>query len=174
MHCPLDCPYLEEARKREQPPIVDPETFPNKDIRISETFLREHEQLLMFLSVQLLQASFEIPNVVDADVRDALEALVRTYRTLQSGLYYESRPENALAAPICERLQAAVADYRKAMAEQSGVQSIRDVDILGILAFLQRMEIQQRNGRQLGRAFIDFLRLHFPQTAKPESSQLIV
>jgi len=124
--------------------------------------------------VQLLQAALEIPNVVDSDIRDALDALVRTYRTLQTGLYYESRPENALAAAICDRLQAAVAEFRKAMAGRSGVQTVRDVDILGVLAFLQRMEIQQRNGRRLGRAFIDFLRLHFPQTAKPEPSQLIV
>ena len=124
--------------------------------------------------MQLLQAALEIPNVVDADLKDALEALVRTYRTLQSGLYYQSRPENALAAAICDRVQAAIPEYRNAMAQQSVVQTIRDVDILGILAFLQRMEIQQRNGRRLGRAFIDFLRLHFPQTGKPETSQLIV
>jgi len=128
----------------------------------------------VFLSVHLLQAAIEIPNVVDSDIRDALDALVRTYRTLESGLYYESRSENGLAAALCERIQAAVAEFRKAMADRSGVQSVRDVDILGVLAFLQRMEIQQRNGRRLGRAFVDFLRIHFPETTKPQTSQLIV
>jgi hypothetical protein len=124
--------------------------------------------------VQLLQAALEIPNVVDADLREALDALVRTYRTLQSGLYYESRPENTLAAAICERVQAAVPEYRQAMAQQSGVQTIRDADILGVLAFLQRMEIQQRNSRRLGRAFIDFLRQHFRSAENPQTTSLIV
>ena len=42
------------------------------------------------------------------------------------------------------------------------MQSVRDADVLGILVFLQRLEIQHNNGRRLGRAFIDFLRTNFP------------
>ena len=174
VHCPLDCEYLHEARKREQAPIANPDTFPNKDIQVSERFLREHEPLLLFLSVHLLQAALEVPDVVDADVRDALDALIRTYRTLQSGLYYPSRPENYLAAAIYDRMQASVEELRKVMTER--MQSVRETEILGIYAFLQRLEIQHRNGRRLGRAFIDFLRIHFPETTKPPetASSLIV
>jgi hypothetical protein len=176
VHCPLDCEYLRKARKRDQPPIIDPETFPNKDIRVSGQFLREHEELLLFAAVNLLQAAFEIPNVVDSDIADTLDALVRTYRTLQSGLYYQSRPENALAAAIYDRMQAAIKEFRKALSQQSTIPSIRDADLLGILVFLQRMAVQQRNGRRLGRAFIDFVREHFPQTgepAKPATSLIV-
>jgi hypothetical protein len=38
----------------------------------------------------------------------------------------------------------------------------RDVDVLGVLAFLPRLEIDRNNGRKRGRAFIDFLRHQFP------------
>lgn len=174
VHCPFDCEYLREARKREEPPIANPDTFPNNDIRVTEQFLRSNEQLLAYLSMQVLRAALEIPNVVDADVKAALEAMVRTYRTLESGLYYETRPDNLIAGAIVERLRGSVDELRKALAERSGVQSVRDADILGVLAFLQRMEIQQNNGRRLGRAFIDFLREGFPMPDAHEPQSLIV
>ena len=42
----------------------------------------------------------QVPGVVDRDVLEALDGLIRTYRTLQSGVYYESRPNNPLAGSI--------------------------------------------------------------------------
>jgi hypothetical protein len=143
---------------------VDEATFPNRDIRVTEQFLRDHEPVLLFMSVTLLKAAFATPGAVDNDVRDALDSLVRTYRTLESGLYYESRPTNPIAASIQVRVQDEVEKFRKEMAEQTGMNRLRDADFLGVLAFLQRMEIQQNNGRRLGRAFLDFLRSNFPET----------
>ena len=70
-------------------------------------------------------------------------------------------------AAIYDRMQAAIEEFRKTAAQQSAMPSVRDADLLGMFVFLQRMEIQQRNGRRLGRAFIDFLREHFPQTGQP-------
>ncbi|MSV29886.1 MAG: hypothetical protein EXQ52_14235 [Bryobacterales bacterium] len=37
----------------------------------------------------------------------------------------------------------------------------RDGDVLAILAFLQRLEIDQNNGRPRGRAFLNYLRQEF-------------
>jgi hypothetical protein len=161
---------LQESRKHEPPQDADPKDYPNIDIRITESFLREHEWLLLLLSVALLKAALEIPGVVDSDVKDALEGLVRTYRTLQSGLYYQSRPDNPLGAALYDQMQTSVEEMRAAMAKKSSSQPVRDAEILGILAFLQRLEIQHRNGRRLGRAFIDFLRVHFPETLKGEET----
>ncbi len=176
MHCPLDCQYLQEARKHEEPPIADEAEFPNQDIRITENFLRENEGPLLFLSVSLLQASLEIPNVVDSDAGEALDGLIRTYRTLQSGLYYQSRPENPIAGAVYDRMQSSVHEMRAALAKDTTARPTRDAEILGVFAFLQRLEIQHRNGRRLGRSFIDFLREYFPKTLEgPEpSSSLIV
>ena len=39
---------------------------------------------------------------------------------------------------------------------------MRDADLLGVLVFLQRLELQHNNGRRRGRAFFDFLRATFP------------
>ena len=96
--CPLDCEYLREARKHDRTPPIEPEQIPNRDIDVKDELLSENEQLLAFLSLVLTRAASETPEVVDFDMREALDALTRTYRTLQSGVYYESRPNNPLAA----------------------------------------------------------------------------
>ncbi|HOL72509.1 MAG TPA: hypothetical protein PLA43_02365 [Bryobacteraceae bacterium] len=154
--CPLDCPYLQEARIHEKPPEIDPETIPNLDIRITDEFLRSQEPLLA-VAMREFAAGVNVPGVVDFDVREALDSLVRTYRTRQSGLYYEDRPANLLAAGIHDRVQQGLEQFRQAVAERSGIHSIRDADILGVLVFLQRLEYRLNNGRKRGRAFLDFL-----------------
>src|SRR5579862_4586105 len=161
--CPLDCPYLVEARQHEKPRQLDPAEIPNQDVHVTEQFLREHEPLLMFLSSRLLEASFSAAGAVDSDVREALESLIRTYRTLESGLYYETRPTNLIAAGIHQRMQEAVESLRKELAEKNAM-PLRDVEILGTLVFLQRVELHESNGRPRGRAFIDYLRTYFPQS----------
>jgi hypothetical protein len=161
--CPLECPYLAEARLHEKPRTLNPDEVPNQDIHVTEQFLREHEPLLMFLASHLLDASLTAAGAVDSDVREALQSLIRTYRTLQSGLYYETRPTNLIAAGIHQRMQEAVDALRKQLAEKNAT-PLRDAEILGTLVFLERVELNQNNGRPRSRAFIDYLRVYFPQS----------
>jgi hypothetical protein len=165
--CPLTCPYLAEARLHEKPHPLNPDEVPNQDVQVTEQFLREHEPLLMFLSSRLLEVSLAAPGAVDSDVREALQSLIRTYRTLQSGLYYETRPTNLIAAGIHQRMQEAVESLRKELAEKNST-PIRDAEILGTLVFLERIELNQNNGRPRGRAFLDYLRAYFPHS--PEAT----
>ncbi len=170
IHCPASCEYLREARFHEQPPPVPEDQIPNKDIRISEQFLREREALMFTLAVALKRA-METGDAVDFDAREALEAQIRTYRTLQSGLIYETRPANPFAAAIQRELQSAVEELREEIAEQQGMHTLRDTDVLGILVFLQRLEMQYNNGRRRGKAFRDFLTGYLPEP--PEASSAI-
>jgi hypothetical protein len=174
VNCPLDCQYLVEARLHEKPPDVKPEEIPNRDIQVSEEFLRNQEPLLIFLGAKLLEASLSTSGAVDSDVRDALDSLVRTYRTLQSGLYYETRPANLVAAAIQQKLQEAIEKLRKELQEK-GSTPVRDADILGVLVFLERIELHRNNGRPRGRAFIDYLHAYFPRDPEhaPSASSLI-
>src|SRR6202163_597889 len=162
VNCPLDCAYLMEARLHEKLADINPEEIPNQDIRVTEEFLRDHEPLLIFLGTKLLEVSLETAGAVDSDVREALDSLIRTYRTLQSGLYYESRPNNLVAAAIHQKIQDAVQELRKQLSEK-GATTIRDAEILGVLVFLERVGLHQSNGRLRGRSFIDYLRANFPQ-----------
>ena len=159
--CPVSSEYLREARFHEQPPAIPEDQVPNKDIRLSETFLREMEPLVYTLALALKRA-IESGNAVDFDAREALDAEIRTYRTLQTGLIYETRPANPYAVAIQQKLREAVEELRKEMAEQQGMHTLRDADVLGVLVFLQRLEMQYNNGRTRGRAFQDLLAGYLP------------
>jgi hypothetical protein len=156
--CPLDCTYLQDAHEHERPPEFDPATLPNRDIEITEDFLETNQVLMAFLAIAIFEGALETPGATDWDVREALEALIKTYRTLQAGLYYETLPANMFAAAMAASVQAKLADIKKREAEAAGVTSIRDATVLGILAFLQRLEYSHNNGRKRSRAFLDFLR----------------
>ncbi len=168
LDCPLDCEYLRESRKHERPLPVNPDEFPNQDIRVTETFLRDHEPLVVAMGVATLTAALSTPGAVDYDLREAFSALIRTLRTLESGLYYETRPENPVAAELSKRIQSAADEFRRIEKEQSQMTKTRDGDVLATLVFLQRLEIDRNNGRKRGRAYIDFLRSQFPEnTGEP-------
>jgi hypothetical protein len=155
--CPFDCVYLREARTREKPPAIDPKQIPNLDIEVSDSFLHKNEALFAFLAVETLQACLATEGVVDYDVREALDAMVRTWRTRESGLYYETKPASLVAAAIQRHLEPKIEEFRRSAVERYGLTTIRDADILGMLAFLQRLEYQLNNGRKRGRAFLEFL-----------------
>jgi hypothetical protein len=159
--CPSDCPFLQEARKHEHTGLANPDTFPNRDIKVSEEFLEDHEDLLIATARGLTRAAFDTAGAVDTDVRDALDALIRTYRTLQTGVYYETRPESVPASQVYRSLQDALREFQESEAQDGGIRRSRDTDILGVLVFLQHLELDRNNGRPRGRAFLDFLWSYF-------------
>lgn len=164
--CPSSCEHLQAARKHEQPAPLDTENIPNKDVRLTEDFIRENEHIVLWLSLALARA-MDKEHAVDADAREALEALIRTYRTRESGLIYETRPQNPYAAALQDVLTQSIEELRKRVAEERGMQTMRDVDLLGALVFLERLELQYANGRRRGRAFHDFLRGYLPEAEAP-------
>ncbi|MBI4907035.1 MAG: hypothetical protein HY820_25640 [Acidobacteria bacterium] len=165
--CPLDCEYLIEARKHERYDAPDPAALPNKDIRVSEEFLQEHDHLVGFLFEALLDGALKVEGSSDRDLRDTLEALIKTYRTRQSGLIYETRPENPYAGTIQESVNQRIEQFREALTRESGMTTLRDTDILGVLVFLQRIALHWDNKRTRGRSFLSFLvERHFEQMAR--------
>jgi len=156
--CPLDCPYLQDAHRHEKLPELDPDQMPNRDIDLTGQFVDEHQPLINYTSFSLLDAVLNTPGTVDSDLREALESLIKTYRTRESGLYYETRPANLLAAALHQRMQQGFEDYRRRLRERTGVAALRDAEILGALVFWQRMAVLHNNGRRLSRSFLGLLR----------------
>jgi hypothetical protein len=155
--CPLDCEYLQDARRHEKAAPLDPEQLPNRDIKVDK-LLNEHPDLVMALARTLTESALQTGGVTDFDMRDALDALTRTYRTLQSGIYYETRPANALANEIVRNVQRGLEEFRTRERQEQGLSKTRDSDILRALVFFQILELDRNNGRRKGRAFIDLLR----------------
>lgn len=155
--CPPGCRYLREARKHEKIVPLDPDGLVNRDIRVPEGLLDANGRLTGLLGYTLAATAFRTRGAADPDAREALEGLVRTYRSLESGVYYDSRPGGPLAAVIFDAAQAAVAALRKREQEEFGAFRTRDADALGVLVFLHRWCLNRNNGRTRGRAFLDAL-----------------
>ena len=172
--CPFECEYLEEARRRERPAALAETDIPNRDIEVTERLVESNVALLNALGAALVGTAIEI-GAIDADVREALAALVRTYRTKDSGVYYETRPAGAFAAAIYEATENAGRNFRTEEHRETGLTRTRDADMLGLIVFLQRYVLDRNNGRPRGRAFIDSLRQYYGgSAAAPERSSLIL
>ena len=163
LNCPLECEYLQEAHRREKPIEIAEGRLANPDIEVSEDFIRSHEEILIFAMYSLLQASLRTEGAVDTDVANALEALIQTHRTLESGLYYETRAENTVAARIQRSFENSFAEYQKMRTEREKLSPVRNSEILAILVFLHRLAQQNQNGRPRGRMYVDLLRQMVPE-----------
>jgi hypothetical protein len=171
--CPLDCEYLRHAHEHERPADSDIPEVPNQDIPVTEEFLKTNEVLMAFIVLSIFEGARLSAGSTDWDIREALEALIQTWRTLQSGIYYEAKPANLYAASIVGHLQARVADIKERELKATGISTIRDSSILGILAFLQRMEYSYNNGRKRSRAFIGFLGGFYTAADKTDEAGLL-
>jgi hypothetical protein len=160
IHCPIDCAYLVEGRRHDKP-SWDAKDFPHKEIRVDEEYIEETRELFTVVSLSVIKAAHQTPGVVDNDMRDCLEACIKTYLTLDTGLIYESKPANMVAAAVQARLMESIEEFKKFAYEQTGVHSVKDADLLKILVFLQRLELASNNGRRYGRAFLWSLRQAF-------------
>ncbi|HVW83043.1 MAG TPA: hypothetical protein VHB50_00100, partial [Bryobacteraceae bacterium] len=68
--------------------------------------------------------------------------------------------------------QNRVDDIRKREMEARGIStsSLRDSTVLGVVAFLQRLERAQNNGRKRSKAFLDFLTRMYGSMAPSEEA----
>lgn len=158
--CTFDCRFLIEARDGECKGIT-PDEFPYKEIEIDAGFVRDHGELLQASARATVEAAFATPGAVDADVQQALHALIETQKTLESGIHFETRPESAFAQRIAPAVREGIEAFRRQETEQAGFARTLDRDVLWVLVFLYRMALDRDNARARGRSFIHFLSLHF-------------
>lgn len=174
LSCPLDCEYLVEGHRHEKPLPVDPKEVCHPEVEISEEFLREHEELLLFAVYSMVKAALQTEGAVDTDVLQALDALIKTQLTSQSGLVYETRAENSIAAGVQRGFSASLADYEKIRGERESLAPLRSSDLFRILIFLRRFGEQNLNGKPKGRMFLDILKHMVPEQRVDERARSII
>jgi hypothetical protein len=177
--CPLDCTYLRESRKHDAEKLAPLPEIPYKDVEVPDRFLYDHEQFIGQLSVRMLRRYLEDPRITDNDLRAALDKLIQTYQTRQSGIYYDSVPEDALAAGVFREVRSFFEEIEKKSHQEGtiapGFTAIKDGDVIRALVFLVRLATVHDNHRPRGRAFLSFLRQTFPEAAAvKEESRLII
>lgn len=174
LSCPLECVYLQEAHQHEKPVPIAANQMSYPEFKVTEEFIREHEELLLFSVYSLVQAALRTSGAIDADVLAALDALIQTQRTLQSGLVYETRAENTIAVAVQRAFSSSFAEFQKAREEREGLSAFRSSDVLSVLVFLHRLGQQNQNGRPRGRMYLDLLRHMTPDVGVEESAPSII
>ncbi|HLH04000.1 MAG TPA: hypothetical protein VKX25_14625 [Bryobacteraceae bacterium] len=174
LSCPLECEYLQEAHRHEKPVAVAEDEIAYPDVEVSEAFVRRHEELVLFCVYALLQAAVRTSGAVDSDVLAALEALIQTYRTAESGLIYESRPDNLVALGVQRSFNTSLEEYQKMKSEREPLSAPRTSDILRTLVFLHRLGQQHRNDRPRGRMFLDLLRQMTPESVPDQTAPSLI
>jgi hypothetical protein len=115
-----------------------------------------------------------LPELVDSDVQAVLEALIRTFETLNKGIYYDSTPSGLTQKKLYLELklfletpgEGIIIDERRLSTSQ----------ILDCLQFLKELSIGITLPRRKSRAFLDHLEgiAHGSAGSDSEESRLIL
>ncbi len=170
LECPLDCPYLIQAREHEKPRSadqIDPAAL-FLQIEVSDQFMYQHEHLLMGLTFALAKAARGDRSLHDQDLIAALTVLAKGYeRRVNSGLHYEQRLTSDSQRRAANEVETMVREYREAEQKHVGYSSLRDSQVLNALVFLVRLAHGRTSGRPKSRAFVEFLFAQFPEKESP-------
>lgn len=176
--CPPDCAYLIAAHRweREHRKPIAPDSVPYPDVAIPMHMVQERTAIISGLGIGILAAAAEHREMNDSDVIAAVSALADTFRTLDSGLYYEKAPDAPAAHALYKELAKFMSELNKEEGRQAGVTALKNSEAFQLLVFLLRVAKYETNGRPRSRAFLDFLRAQFPRSteAQAEPSRIIV
>ena len=174
--CPSDCPYLVASREYDAARSpVDWENVPFKDVRISDEFLKSHQELLMALFSSIWEYACDHRQLVDTDVIAALQSLAETYRTLSNGLYYESPPDYLYQRELYQTLKGALEEFKGGETQRLGLATTRTSEIRDALIFLTQLAATRASGRPKGRSFLDMIRTHLrPEVSAEPASNIVL
>ena len=166
LDCPLDCPYLLQAREHEKPRSADQINPADLflQVEVSDQFMYEKEHLLMGLTYALAKAARVDRSLHDQDLIATLSMLASSYqRRVNSGLHYEQPLTSDSQRRAAAEVETMVKEYREAEQKHVGYSSLHDSDVLKALVFLLRLAHGRTSGRPKSRALVEFLFAQFPE-----------
>jgi hypothetical protein len=166
LDCPLDCPYLQQAREHEKPrpaDQIDPSAL-FLHIEVSDQFMYEKEHLLMGLTYALAKSTRADRSLHDQDVIASLSMLAKAYeRRVTSGLHYEQPLSSESQRRVVLEVETMIKEYREAEQKHIGYSTLKDSEVLKAVVFLLRLAHGRTSGRPKSRAFVEFLFAQFPE-----------
>ena len=154
--CPADCVYLQSGREYERSRRLE-----QGDIgQLTEGLWRRvfhgrNAQVVLGLWTAIDEYRSRFPSLVDADVREVVGQLARTYRTLESGLYYDHEPDTLRQKGLYGSLKSFLEDLQKP--EDLSAPAPKTGDLLDCLQL--NLELLERSdpSRPRSRDFLDWL-----------------
>jgi hypothetical protein len=137
-------------------------------------FLYRHTPVLNMVSLAIHEERVTAPWLLDTDVIEVLKDLVKTMKTLSSGIYYESLPEIAVQISLFHRLKQLLDGFMQPQ-PQGLEESLKISDVIDLLNFLTLTATVNSNSRPRSRQYLDLLNSMAEQAApEKRAGNLIV
>jgi hypothetical protein len=173
--CPRDCVYLHTGREYESEKLARTLPPPRRTERLwNPRFLQQFNPAILGMAHVITQSRQRLPELVDNDVEVALDALIRTFETLDKGIYYESTPARFAQKDLFIALKLFLEGPTETLRiDQS---RLTTGQILDCLRFLQELASVITLPRPKSRAFLDHLEglTHGSAQEAREESRLIL
>jgi hypothetical protein len=169
--CPSDCAYLKQGRRYET--NLNPIGTETPHREFSQQFRHRYGVVITTLAQVILEERVGNPSLLDADVREVLEALKATTKTLSSGIHYETLPQGGAAAMSLYRGLKSLVDE---MMRPHGLtdDALRVSEAPDVLDFIVVSVDLHSGGRPKSRRYLDWLSSVAPAPDKDESGHPIV
>ncbi len=152
--CPADCVYLHSGREYERARRARLGAGGQLTERLwSRAFRDRNLELITGLWAAIDQSRSQSPALVDADVREVLERLLRTYRTLEVGLYYDHVPDTLNQQFLYESMKYFLEQRQNP--EDLSASSPKTGDVLDCLQMTLEMANLSDSSRPRSREFLD-------------------
>ena len=154
--CPADCVYLHSGREYERSRRARLGEGGQLTERLwSRSFQARNRELLAGLWVVIHESRSQSPDLVDGDAREVLERLIRTYRTLESGLYYDHEPDTLSQQALYRSVKSSLERLQKP--EDLSASTPKTGDVLDCLQMTLEMANLSDSSRPRSREFLDQL-----------------
>lgn len=175
--CPTSCSYLREGYQyaKVKSPLEQRARSMTIDRTFDRGFLIANEKFLMELSKVILESFRSVPHLHDADVVGAMAALEKTFRTLDKGLYYDSKPDGSLEQFLYLKLKESI-DLKIQNPDAQG-HRLKVSTAIDCLVFLQQFALIKGSGRPLSRGYLAHVEevfLHAPQESASEEPRILL
>ena len=129
-----------------------------------KSFIYRHTPILNVVCLAIYEERAVSPWLVDTDVIEVFKDLVKTMKTLSSGIYYESLPEGTVQVSLFRRLKQLFDGFMQPQ-PQGLEQSLKVEDAIDVLNFLTYVATVNSNSRPRSRQYLDLLNSMAEQSA---------
>jgi len=174
--CPESCGYLKIGRDREASQ-EGARHFRPADVRQQEKWSQlfaDFEPVIVGLQTTIADERLAARQLTDADVAQALDCLLKTLRTEERGVFYETTSENLRADALRRQMSLLIESFRQP--QKDSEKRIQLGDAIDCLEMLRSVVGSHLEAGSPGPSFVDFVARYLPRSSRmaaPGSSIII-
>ncbi len=169
--CPETCAYLKIGRSYERDHVGARYFQPDNPIEQEKMsrVLRDFEPVMVDVQTLIAIERKSSKDLVDAEVAEALDCLLKTLRTEERGVIYETTSNNLRVESLRRQIGAIIQSYR--YPQESDRPRLHLKGALECLEVIRAVIARHMEAGSSSRSFVDFLVRHLPRKAEVMASE---